>query len=521
MTSGKNQILIQRFLNSATKYPDRPALRFPRGEYSYSDLLGLAGSFAVKLLEIHEEAPVIAIMADNTPETYAGILGILMAGKGYLPLNPAFPPLRNHYMLDKSDTRTLISTDGTISKFNEILAFSENAFNLVVRKSKAKGEHFSRSNIHILPVEGAGRRIPVQELDPEAIAYLLFTSGSTGTPKGVAVSNRNVTTYIDNMLSQFDFTPEDRFTQTFDLTFDLSVHDLFICWSVGACLCIPEDNSSFGISRYLRQFQPTVWFSVPSVATLLDRMRLLKEGAFPWLRLSFFCGEALPLPTAEAWQKAAPGSRVVNLYGPTEATIAISAYTIPVDTIQSKVRNGIVSIGKIFPGHTYILKGEEDGKGMLLLSGPQVVNGYFRDEHTTREYFMDEGTPSLFYNTGDLAAVDEEGDLYFLGRADSEVKISGYRVNLMEIDHIISAIHEVRQAATLYLETNDGNYVLVSFVVSNKGEDDVRAILEHCRKQLPHYMVPEMVIFVQDLPLNPNRKTDRKALAAIFKDKYE
>jgi acyl-coenzyme A synthetase/AMP-(fatty) acid ligase len=360
------------------------------------------------------------------------------------------------------------------------------------------------------------------EGNPESTAYMLFTSGSTGHPKGVAVTNRNVTTYLDNLASLFEFYPEDRFTQTFDLTFDLSVHDLFICWSAGACLCIPEDNSSFGLIRYMKSMQPTVWFSVPSVAVLMERMRLLKENAFPWLRMSFFCGEALFLDLAGAWKQAAPSSSIINLYGPTEATIAVSSYLLPERVADSKTRNGVVSIGRLFPYHHHLLAGEVPGRGVLCITGPQVVQGYYQDETLTTKSFFDYGTPShRYYNTGDLAEQDAQGDLYFRGRSDSEVKISGYRVNLQEIDHVLSSSQNIKQSVTLYLASPSGENVLVSFIDPAREKDDIPSILMHCRQKLPWYMVPEKIIFVESLPLNPNGKIDRQTLTKIFLAHHE
>jgi acyl-coenzyme A synthetase/AMP-(fatty) acid ligase len=403
----------------------------------------------------------------------------------------------------------------------ELLDRSDKTYELVTTKDSNLTMKVRKKLNDVRIAEASGEMPTETEFNPDDTAYLLFTSGSTGNPKGVAVSNRNATAYLDNIISMFDFTPEDRFTQCFDLTFDLSVHDLFVCWSIGACLCIPDDNSTFGLVRYLKDMKPTVWFSVPSVANLMNHMRLLKEGSFSWLRISFFCGEALLLDTALAWKRAAPGSQVINLYGPTEATIAISAYTVPERAEDIKSNLGIVSIGKIFPGHIWLFKGEENDEGELCLSGPQVVTGYFNEEKLTQEYFFHTGTPSHYYNTGDLVEADKDGDLFFLGRSDSEVKISGYRVNLLEIDHIISLMEEVEHVATLYLPIRSLDNVLISFLVTYKKKVDILSVLDHCRNHLPSYMVPEKIIFVETMPLNPNGKIDKKALASIFYDQNE
>lgn len=516
-----DHILIQRFFRSADNFPDRPALRFANSEYTYAELHEIARSYEQAVRGVAESSPVVAILAERSIDAYGGILGILMAGKGYLPLNPRFPAGRNGYMLRKAGTSTLIAGPECSEKLTELLQEKDLAFRIIARDDTLRD--LLPEGTEVLPAaqpeEPSSREA---ERNPDDIAYLLFTSGSTGNPKGVAVTNRNVTAYLDNLSSMFSFNHEDVFTQTFDLTFDLSVHDLFVCWSAGACLCIPGDNSSFGLSRYLKQAQPTVWFSVPSVVLLMNRMRLLKENVFPWLRLSFFCGEALSADAAAMWKAAAPSSAIINLYGPTEATIAVSAYLLPEHIDEAKTRNGVVSIGRPFPGHRHLLAGEVTGRGLLCISGPQVVNGYFGDEELTRAAFFEHGTPSqVYYNTGDLAEQDASGDLYFRGRADSEVKVFGYRVNLQEIDHVLNSSQNVKQAVTLYLESPSGEYKLVSFIDPAREKDDIPAILLHCRQKLPAYMVPEKIIFVDAMPLNPNGKIDRQTLAKIFREHHE
>ncbi len=524
------QILINRVLKAAREYPGRTALHFSNIRVTYSELLSLAGSYARTIRKLQEPSEVVAILAERSLDAYAGILGILLAGKAYLPLNPGFPTERNAYILEKSGTSTLLFGAECLKETESLVSIRRRSLNIVCRDMDSLNElgildmHSKNLVDHeIMDIPGD------LSVDPDKPAYLLFTSGSTGVPKGVSVSNSNVCAYLDNISSMVDFLAEDRFTQTFDLTFDLSVHDMFVCWSSGACLCIPEDNSTFGIIRYLKQMQPTVWFSVPSVAVLLQRMRLLKKEAFPWLRLSFFCGEALLEETAISWAQAASNSEVINLYGPTEATIAVSSYILPGDPRQIKSLNGIVSIGRLFEGHDFVLSDEEDGKGILCVSGTQVVAGYFEDEVLSRQYFFEYGTPSpnehattshRYYITGDRVQLDVDGDFFFLGRADAEVKISGYRVNLLEIDHAIASMDRVKQAVTLYLKPGSGDAFLVSFIVSKEKGDDIPAIIGHCRQKLPTYMVPEKIIFVDDIPLNANGKTDRNALTENYWEHY-
>jgi amino acid adenylation domain-containing protein len=496
--------LAERVLRVARMYPDRVALELHDAKYTYRELTEAAGSIARSILELNDRCPFVAVVVDKSFSCYAGILGILMAGKAYLPVNPRFPNARNLFMMEKARIGIFIAGE----KPDE---------NMEIMLDSYPGRIFV-----IIPVCLASSQVTYEVIFSGNPAYLLFTSGTTGKPKGVPVSNRNAAGYLDFMLKTFDFNPEDRFTQNFDLTFDLSVHDIFLAWSSGACLCVPQDNSSFAMAGFIREKQPTVWFSVPSVVMLMDRMRLLKPRAFPSVRLSFFCGEALASHSARAWKKAASASRLVNLYGPTEATIAVTGYELPDDTDKWKSKMGTISIGRVFEGNSWMIKGESSqaGEGELWLTGQQVVDGYFQNEEADKDaFFTDPDSNVKWYKTGDLVNVDNEGDLFFLGRKDDEVKISGYRVNLKEIENVLAGYESVGQAVVIFEQGNDNQGIIMAFVQNEKnkktGEDE---LYEYCRMQLPWYMVPGKLIFVEDIPLNVNGKVDTGSLKKKYAD---
>jgi amino acid adenylation domain-containing protein len=498
-SSGSNmgQSPVERVLQTALKYPDRPALELHHSSYSYRELTGSAASVAESISGLNDPCPYIAVLADKSFSCFAGILGIMMAGKAYLPINTRFPAARNVYMLEKARVRTLIAGDNSDDELDNIL------------------DHYP-SGIYVIFPRGGTSQVTSQVTQPQNPAYLLFTSGTTGNPKGVPVSNRNLASYLDFMLKTYDFQPEDRFTQNFDLTFDLSVHDILLAWLSGACLCVPQDNSSFAMARFIREKLPTVWFSVPSVVVLLDRMRLLKPAAFPSVRLSFFCGEALHSRSAVAWKTAAPQSRMVNLYGPTEATIAITHYELPDEPGQWKSDLGIIAIGRVFEGNSWMIKGKTSqvGEGELCLCGNQVVDGYFENEDADKEaFFKDSDEHRTWYKTGDLVKIDEDGDLFFSGRKDAEVKISGYRVNLKEIENVLAGYERIGQAVVIFEQATDDHGIILAFILANKPENiEEKELDAFCRKLLPWYMVPGKFIFVEEIPLNTNGKVDLPAL---------
>ena len=365
------------------------------------------------------------------------------------------------------------------------------------------------------------------QVAPEATAYLLFTSGSTGIPKGVPVSQANVAGYLDYVGDLYGVVESDRFSQTFDLTFDLSVHDLFVCWSGGACLCCLPQASLIGPAKFIRDERLTMWFSVPSHGMVMQRMRMLKPGAFPSLRYSLFCGEPLSVSLASAWQKAAPNSTVENLYGPTEATIAILRHRWDEQRSPDHAVNGIVSIGEPFEGQRACIVDDRLGRlpagetGELCLSGSQVVDGYLDDPEKTREQFvtLPDAAREVWYRTGDLARYDAEGGYRYLGRLDSQVKIMGIRVELQEVEQAVRRAARTETAVCVAWPLHEGSAEgIVAFVAGAPVDRSDAQIIEECRRALPDFMAPKKVHRLDALPLNASGKVDRGKLAASLNE---
>lgn len=361
-------------------------------------------------------------------------------------------------------------------------------------------------------------------VEPGAIAYLLFTSGSTGEPKGVPISNSNVRSYVDYTCDRYEVSEQDRFSQEFDMTFDLSVHDMFVCWERGACLYTVPATATMLPAKFIRDHELTMWFSVPSVAGVLARTRLLQPRAFPSLRYSLFCGEPLAAKYAQLWQEAAPQSVVENLYGPTEATVAVSQYRWESAKSPEECPNGIVPIGWIFHGqHCCVLDAERvpvsPGEfGELCLGGSQVTSGYWNNQQNTQEHFirLPNGGGAVWYRTGDVVRQREDGCLVYLGRVDHQVKIRGYRVELQEIEGVLRKHCQTEQVVAIPWPTANGTADgLVAFVsgVANLDSDHV---LESCRLTLPDYLIPKRIHVLEEMPCNANGKIDRLKLKQML-----
>jgi amino acid adenylation domain-containing protein len=521
--------LATGFLRSAERYPNRVALEIGSTKITYEGLYYSANSLARTILRnVPAGGPALtAVFAYRSATAYAGILGSLMAGHGYVPLNPNFPPERTNTMLRRSGCRSLIVDAAAQPQLAEVLHQLTEPILIILPECVDTSEYAARSPQHrfagAAELNGDCTNSP-RNSSPDAIAYLLFTSGSTGVPKGVAVAHRNVVHFVETAVERYQIEESDRFSQTFDLTFDLSAFDMFVAWERGASVCCPSRKALLNPVQFIRDERLTVWFSVPSVALMMKQLGALKPGAFPNLRWSLFCGEPLSADLAAAWAEAAPRSTLENLYGPTEVTIACTAYRWQGNQSPAESENNIVPIGYPLAGMKALvtddhLKEVAPGQeGELLMTGPQVSLGYWRDhEKTAKSFVVPPGAASTYYRTGDRvcrSAVD--GSLTFRGRLDHQIKVQGYRVELQEIEALIKQEAGVNLAIAVGwpLRPPSGAGGIEAFMTP--GPVDVDIVRERLKARLPRYAVPRKIHVIDCWPLNSNGKIDRSQLLKLL-----
>jgi amino acid adenylation domain-containing protein len=354
---------------------------------------------------------------------------------------------------------------------------------------------------------------------------LLFTSGSTGKPKGVMVAQRNVHAFLDFMLDRYEIRAEDRLSQLFDMTFDLSAFDMFMSWERGACLCCPSKKETIQPGNFIRNEELSVWFSVPSTAMFMKQWNALKPGQYPSLRLSLFCGEPLPVASARAWQEAAPNSIVENLYGPTELTIACTLYRWNSTDSPAEAELGIVPIGYPYEGMNVLVADENlrevpDGEaGELLMNGPQMSLGYWKNpEKTAAAFVIPPGKTETYYRTGDrVRRRSPDGPLVHLGRVDFQVKILGHRVELGEIEAIIREHTGLEGVVAVGWPACPTGFAGVEVFVEGP-QADLARLKQAVVDKLPDYMVPKRFHFFPELPKNVNGKFDRKAIQVLMEN---
>jgi amino acid adenylation domain-containing protein len=513
-------------LRSARAHPDRPALAAAGTTWTYRDLIGAASTVAAAVRRVDEGgAALCAVHAERSPWAYAGILGGLLAGRGYVPLNPSFPPDRSRAMLDRSEASTVVVDAERLEPTGAVLDGVERPITVIAPDAGTPPTwaHGSRHRVLTAADLRGGGAPTADGAEPASTAYLLFTSGTTGTPKGIGITQANVGAYLAAMGERLGLGDVDRCTQNFALTFDLSVHDMFACWTAGACLCVPAPTEVIAPARFVREQRVTCWFSTPSTAGIMLRLRLLRPGAFPTLRWSLVCGEALAGEVAERWADAAPRSLVENLYGPTEATIACTRYRYRRGTPPEELPNGLVPIGRPFGSTRAEVVGadlEPLGPGMvgeLLLAGDQVAPGYWRDPERTARAFV--SPPTLaggpWYRTGDLASRSDDGELAYHGRVDDQIKIRGHRVELQEVEAVVRAVSggAAIVVALGYPRTTAGADGVIVFTAGATASDDM--MLEACRRAMPGYMVPSEIHRVESVPQNASGKVDRRRLLEL------
>jgi len=529
----KSRFLWTGFVKSTDAFPDHPAVYVAGETISYKQLRNRAQQFAATVQQHVPGSvpPLIAVFAYRSPTAFAGVLGSLLCGHGYVPLNRTFPVERTRLMLQLSGCRSVIIDNESALQIDQVLEGVHQPLLLLFPDLDDISGYAERWPNHII-IGARDLELPEKLQYPSVsvgdIAYLLFTSGSTGIPKGVMVNHQNVLAFIDYAVDYYGITKEDRFSQMFEMTFDLSVFDMFVAWEKGACVCCPPLKSLIKPGKFIKDMELTVWFSVPSTAVFMKRLGMLKPNSYPSLRYSLFCGEPLPVESARAWMQAAPNSIIDNLYGPTELTIACMSYRWDAERSPSQCELGVVPIGYPFPGMNVLVVDKNldevpaGSEGELLMNGPQMTPGYWENEEKTAESFIiPPGKGELFYRTGDnVRKPKDNGPFTYLSRVDFQIKIRGHRVELGEIEAV------VREASGL-----DG-VVALGWPMTPTGAEGIEVFLEGERvdkqllrskvaKRLPDYMIPRRFTFLDKMPFNVNGKYDRKALIKVLEKRDE
>lgn len=438
-----------------------------------------------------------------------------MIGSAYVPLNLKWPEQRIIAVLEALQLDALIvDKHGYNLLTPEVLQAAPDRV-IIDRSVDVTPVRDTQTIVNMYEIES----LPVEEpltASASDLAYILFTSGTTGMPKGVMVSTGAVKSYLEQSRIWTLLTDEDKIAETCDITFDLTVHNLFLCVEVGASLHVLSSLEMLAPSRFIRKRGITVWMSVPTLAAMMRKSGALKPDILPTLRSSLFCGEPMPASLAEAWAEAAPNSIIDNIYGPTEATVACLRQRVSVPFKITPERN-IIAIGTPYNTMSVTIFDDmqqpvKDGvAGEIALSGPQLAEGYFKSgaANISDPFRVIDG--QRWYLTGDLGLRDAEGLFHHLGRTDNQIKLKGNRIELEEVEtHLRRAAASDMVAVVAWPIVDGSAQGLVAFCTSTASREDIIASLHI---SLPRYMVPDTVHISETLPVNVNGKIDRRQLA--------
>ncbi|ORX89509.1 acetyl-CoA synthetase-like protein [Basidiobolus meristosporus CBS 931.73] len=510
------------FENTSKMYPGRTAILFEKSTgqdevFTYQEVEAISTTLAKYLHENHPTGPgvYIGLLMPQKPTAYIAMLAILKTGSAYVPIDPACPSERIEYILGDSQAGLLLCE-------REAVRDNLPCQTLALDDWLAAQSSFSESF-----------KLPSGVLQVADPAYMIYTSGTTGRPKGVVVEHQNVVSLVNAEYSIFKLNAEDRVYQQFSLSFDASIEEIWLPFRVGGTLVPATQKPGPGLSETLEAKGVTVLSCVPTLLTMLPEDEKLRS-----LRLLILGGEACPKSVVERF---GIGCRIVNSYGPTETTV-IATWK------ECNPTDDIVTIGRPIPGYSAFIMSAHNQlqpvgvAGELVIGGPGVTRGYHNLPELTRSKYIKNtslDSEGRLYKTGDLARFNAAGEIEYLGRIDTQVKLRGFRIELAEVSTFLLYAWDVLSYSSTFqvesaLQACEGIQLavatvdvdvfsmehLVAYVVPTGNEAflDFQAIKDNLQKKMPSFMVPSTFQVIQDVPTLPSGKIDRKSLPKMSPD---
>ena len=489
--------VIEYLKKSAEKFPNKISFDDTKNSITFGDLNELTKKVASGLKDYYKEP--IAIFMDKSIECISTMFSVIRSGNFYTIIDVKMPEDRINKIFETLQPRVIV----TLKKYEEkvkILKVENILYYEDLVETKINEERLVEIEENIV------------DTDP---VYTLFTSGSTGIPKGYIVNHKGVIDFVEQMAETFNLTSEDVFANQSPLYFDLSINDVFGTIKNGNTIyLLPQSKFMFPtkLFEYLNEKNVDSIFWVPSALVLsAPALEVIKPEC---LKRVLFCGEVMPNKQLNMWRKALPNTLYANLYGPAE-TVDASTYYI----VDRKFEDDeMLPIGKPFK-NTKVLVISEDNKevknideiGELCIAGSSLSMGYFNNKEKTEAAYvqnpLNKNYLELIYKTGDLVRYNEFGELVYVSRKDYQIKHMGYRIELGEIETAVASIETIVSQACIY---DDINKQIVMFYEGKEMTTD--EIVNILKEKVPNYMIPNITIFMEQLPHNQNGKIDRKEL---------
>jgi amino acid adenylation domain-containing protein len=462
----------------------------------------------------------VGIWIRKSIDSLVAIFGVLKAGASYVPLDPSAPPSRNSFILADCAVKAVIIE----TRFETALASESFQFvarpELLVIGGSGGGVHV-RSALEMDHRSSGAPTTHPPSIAPDNLAYILYTSGSTGKPKGVQLTHGNAVSFVDWCSETFRPTGSDRFSSHAPFHFDLSILDIYCSVKHGATLIlIGEDlgKQPLELAQLIADMKISVWYSAPSILSLIAQHGDLESRSYSSLRLVLFAGEVFPIVHLKSLARQWPNPRYLNLYGPTETNVC-TFYEVSTPTLQDRTEP--IPIGKVCSHLEGIVISAEDqevsrgAEGELCIRGAAVTQGYWNLPEQSQNSFIAIGEPPAYYRTGDLVREDSDGNLRYLGRKDRMIKKRGFRVELGEIEVCLYRHSEVSEAAVVATPDDIlGTKVHAHIVCKGGTKLSLIELKTFCSKHIPGYMIPDSFSFHTSLPKTSTDKVDYQSLKA-------
>ncbi|KAA6202465.1 amino acid adenylation domain-containing protein [Streptomyces parvus] len=495
--------LTDRILAVADAHPDATALIFRGERTGYGALAQRARALAAA---VQGTAAPVALHATKTPGTVAAMLGCLLAGVPYVPIDPSVPAARRELLLRDSGARLLLVDDGAPGVRPPALDGSSAAVAVPLGRLEKEAPRG--------PADG----------EPSGIANILYTSGSTGRPKGVLTTHTNAVTFLRWAQDLIGVRADDVVACYAPLHFDMHVFDLFGTLSRGAAVLLLDDRTILfpeAVCRVLREEGATSMYAVPSAWIGLLRSASLAEGGLPRLRTLMYSGEEFPVPPLRELAALLPQAGIVNIYGPVETNavtaLAVRPEHLRLDRIPIGLPFGDSKVFLIDPAGRVLT--EPGAEGEIVVHTATMCEGYLGDPVMTaasRITVESGGETYETYRTGDFGTWDADGLLHFRGRRDGRIKTRGFRVETGEVEAGLGTHPAVEDVVVSTRPHPERTHELIAFVtLRTPGSLASAELVAWCRKLLPAYMVPRELRILDGLPRTGTGKADRVALKQL------
>jgi amino acid adenylation domain-containing protein len=505
---------------SVVEWLDRSAFEFPE-RVAVEDLTGRVMRYC-ELAELSRAVQARVISAGVCPGDMVGVFmrksidvpvafqAILRSGAAYVPTDPLAPAARAAFMLNDCEATAIFVDEELEEGLRSELVKVGRCPPLLVVPAKPKENHTWR--IEALTGSSSAGTVTRRPAD---LAFMLYTSGSTGKPKAVMLTHENVVSFIDWCSEAFAPREQDKFATQAPLHFSLPVFQLYVAWKHGATVVLIDEQTSKSpqlLAPLIEKRGVSVWFSTPTILSMLEQSGQLSSFDLKSLRLVMFAGETFPVANLQRLKAQLPHPRYVHVLGSTETHI-IASYEVPSEISAAKTPH--VPVGKVCSRFRSRIVDEDDNDvpsgmdGELCLSGPGVTPGYWKSTKETARAFFADSHGEAWYRTGDVVRIQPDGNLVYRGRRDRMVKKRGNRVELAEIEACLYTNGTVKEVAIIAVPDDEMGINIKAFIVlRDQARPSIIELKAHCARSLPLYMIPDTFAFCAGLPRTSTGKID-------------